>query len=154
MRCQIQLRVCNASSKAKALMRNARRIGWKACKLEVQLEWVVGARATAGVAQWRDGVARSGEVGWAGAAIWHVLADVTCNERPKFGNHKIGQRANGRTPLRVEPSLSNEKPKFGNHKIGQRANGRTLLPAEPSHTYEMLLITRGQLIGGSKARAV
>ena len=29
----VQLRVCNASSKAKALVRNARRIGWKAGEL-------------------------------------------------------------------------------------------------------------------------
>ena len=33
MRCQIQLRVCNASTKANALVRNARRIGWKAGEL-------------------------------------------------------------------------------------------------------------------------
>ena len=31
-----------------------------------------GARATAGVAQWRDGVAKSGEAGRAGAVIWRV----------------------------------------------------------------------------------
>ena len=57
-------------------------------------------------------------------------------------------------PLPVEQSLPNERLKFGNHKIGQMANGRTLFPAEPSHTYEMPLITGWQLIGGSKARAV
>jgi hypothetical protein len=38
----VQLRVCNANLKADTAVRNARRIGWKAGKLEVQLEWVVG----------------------------------------------------------------------------------------------------------------
>jgi hypothetical protein len=42
MQCAIQLRVCNADSMAKAIVRNTKRIGGKAGKLEVQLEWVVG----------------------------------------------------------------------------------------------------------------
>jgi hypothetical protein len=42
MQCAIQLRVCNADSKAKAVVCNAKRIGGEAGKLEVQLERVVG----------------------------------------------------------------------------------------------------------------
>jgi hypothetical protein len=73
MRCQIQLRVCNASTKAKALVRNARRIGWKAGELRSATRACCGARATAGVAQLRDGVAQSGEAGRVGAVIWRVV---------------------------------------------------------------------------------
>ena len=72
MRCQIQLRVCNASSKAKALVRNARRIGWKAGELRSATRACCGTRATAGVAQLRDGVAQSGEAGRVGAVVPHV----------------------------------------------------------------------------------
>ena len=73
MQCAIQLRVCNADSMAKAIVRNTKRIGGKAGKLEVQLEWVVG--------RGRQRVSLSGEMAsrnlvrsdGSGAVIWRVV---------------------------------------------------------------------------------